>query len=58
MGRAMTDQELFELDYSIRSLSAMTTKWAEEGMEVPAEQICALFSRFVPAFSRFEPAQG
>ena len=56
LGRAMTDQELFELDYSVRSLSAMTTKWAEEGMEIPPEQVCALLGRFVPPFSRFDPA--
>lgn len=54
MGRSLTDQELFELDYTIRALSAMTSKWAEEGMEVPAEQICALFSRYIPAFTRIE----
>lgn len=57
MGRALTDQELFELDYSVRSLSAMTTKWAEEGMEIQAEAMCSLFGRFVPSFSRFELTQ-
>ena len=52
LGRPLTEQELFELDYSVRALSAMTTKWAEEGMEPSAEEMTRLFSRFVPPFAR------
>lgn len=50
IARQMTEAEIFELDYTIRSLSAMTTKWAEEGMDIPPEQIAVLFERFIPAF--------
>lgn len=52
LGRSLSDQELFELDYSVRALSAMTTKWAEEGMEPSVEHMTRLFSRFVPPFAR------
>lgn len=52
LGRPLTEQELFELDYSVRALSAMTTKWAEEGMEPSVESMTQLFSRFVPPFAR------
>lgn len=51
-GRPLTEQELFELDYSVRALSAMTTKWAEEGMEPPVESMTQLFARIVPPFTR------
>lgn len=54
LGRALTQQERFELDYSVRALSAMTTKWAEEGMEPSVEAATQLFSRFVPPFARLE----
>lgn len=52
LGRDLTPQERFELDYIVRALSAMTTKWAEEGMRQPPEDMAALFSRFVPPFAR------
>lgn len=52
LGRPLTEQELFELDYSVRALSAMTTKWAEEGMEPSVESMTQLFSRFIPPFAR------
>ena len=52
INRSLTEAELFELDYTIRSLSTMTSKWAEEGMEIPPEQLAALFDRFIPAFAR------
>ena len=52
LGRPLSENELFELDYSVRALSAMTTKWAEEGMEPSAEEMTRLFSRFVPTFAR------
>lgn len=52
--RPLTEQELFELDYSVRALSAMTTKWAEEGMEPSVESMTQLFSRFIPSFARTE----
>ena len=52
LGRSLSDQELFELDYSVRALSAMTTKWAEEGMEPSVEDMTQLFSRFGPPFAR------
>lgn len=54
LARPLTEQELFELDYTVRSLSAMTTKWAEEGMEGPPERLACLFDRFIPAFCRFD----
>ena len=54
LGRALTKQELFELDYSVRALSAMTTKWAESGMQPSVEDTTRLFSRFVPPFARME----
>ena len=52
LGRSLTEHELFELDYTVRSLSVMTTKWAEEGMEPSVEDMTQLFSRFVPPFAR------
>ena len=52
LGRPLTDHELFELDYTVRSLSVMTTKWAEEGMVVPPEDMTLLFGRFIPPFAR------
>ena len=54
LGRILTEQERFELDYSVRALSALTTKWAEEGMEPSVEATTQLFSRFVPPFARLE----
>lgn len=52
LGRSLTEHELFELDYSIRALSTMTTKWAEEGMEPSVDDMVDLFSRIVPSFTR------
>ena len=54
LGRTLTEHEHFELDYSVRALSAMTTKWAEEGMQPSVEATTQLFSRFVPPFARFD----
>ena len=54
LGRKLTEKEMFELDYSVRALSAMTTKWAESGMQCSVEEMTQLFSRFVPPFSRLD----
>ena len=52
LNRSLTEDEVFELDYTVRSLSVMTTKWAEEGMDVPPERLAILFDRFLPEFAR------
>ena len=54
LGRVLTEQERFELDYSVRALSAITTKWAESGMEPSVGAMTVLLSRFVPPFARLK----
>lgn len=55
LNRALSEQELFELDYAISALAAMTTKWAEDGMTVPPERMATLFDRCIPPFCRDRP---
>ena len=54
LGRELTEQERFELDYSVRALSAITTKWAESGMEPSIGSLTMLLARFVPPFARLK----
>ncbi len=51
LDRPLTDNELIELDYAGRAHSAMTAKWAEEGMEVPVEKMVEIFHNSIPSFS-------
>ena len=45
-----TETELIELDYTIRALAALTTKWGRDGMVMSVETIVRIFSTHVPAF--------
>jgi len=54
LGRQLTEHERFELDYSVRALSAITTKWAESGMEPSVGSMTVLMARFVPTFARLK----
>ncbi|MEL1134474.1 hypothetical protein AAC978_04745 [Desulfitobacterium sp. THU1] len=45
-----TEAELLELDYTIRALAALTTKWGRDGMVVPVEAAVRIFSTHVPPF--------
>jgi hypothetical protein len=45
-----TDDELVELDYTIKALAALTTKWGRDGMTVPIETSVHIFSDHVPPF--------
>ena len=54
LGRPLTAHELFELDYTVRAFSAITSKWAESGMEPSVGSMTLLLSRFVPPFARLK----
>lgn len=45
-----TEEELVELDYTIRALASLTTKWVRDGMVVPVETMIHIFSTHVPPF--------
>lgn len=45
-----TNEELIELDYTIKALATLTTKWGRDGMEVPVEKIVRIFSQHIPDF--------
>lgn len=45
-----TDDELVELDYTIKALAALTTKWGRDGMVVPVETAVHIFCNHIPAF--------
>ncbi len=45
-----TNYELLELDYTIKALAALTTKWGRDGMVVPIEIVVKIFNNHVPLF--------
>lgn len=45
-----TDAELVELDYTIKALAALTTKWGRDGMIVPVETMVHIFNTHIPEF--------
>lgn len=45
-----TDEELLELDYCIKALASLTTKWGRDGMVVPVEKIVKIFNDHIPDF--------
>lgn len=45
-----TDCELLELDYTIKALASLTTKWGRDGMVVPVEMIVKIFNDHIPFF--------
>jgi len=45
-----TKEELLELDYAIRALASLTTKWGRDGMVVPVEKMVHIFSTHIPPF--------
>ena len=47
---AWTDEELVELDYTIKALATLTTKWGRDGMMVPVESIVHIFNQHIPSF--------
>lgn len=42
--------ELLRLDYTIKALASLTTKWGRDGMVVPVETIVQIFSDHIPLF--------
>jgi hypothetical protein len=45
-----TNDELVELDYTIKALATLTTKWGRDGMVVPVETIVRIFNQHIPDF--------
>lgn len=45
-----TEDELVDLDYTIKALAALTTKWGRDGMIVPVEKIVQIFNDHIPSF--------
>jgi len=45
-----TEDELVDLDYTIKALASLTTKWGRDGMVVPVEKVVHIFSDHVPPF--------
>ncbi len=45
-----TNKELVELDYTIKALATLTTKWGRDGMVVPVEAIVHIFNQHIPNF--------
>lgn len=45
-----TETELVELDYTIKALASLTTKWGRDGMQVPVDHIVQIFNDHVPQF--------
>ena len=45
-----TKDELLELDYTVRALASLTTKWGRDGMIVPVEKMVYIFSTHIPPF--------
>ncbi|MEN6580319.1 MAG: TetR-like C-terminal domain-containing protein [Anaerolineaceae bacterium] len=45
-----TEVELVELDYVIKALAALTTKWGRDGMVVPVETVVHIFNTHIPEF--------
>ena len=45
-----TNEELVELDYTIRALASLTTKWGRDGMVVPVEKMVHIFNTHIPPF--------
>jgi hypothetical protein len=43
-----TNDELVELDYTIKALATLTTKWGRDGMEIPVEAIVRIFNHHIP----------
>lgn len=48
-----TEAELVELDYTVKALASLTTKWGRDGMVVPVETTVQIFSHHVPAFLKY-----
>lgn len=47
---AWTEDELIDLDYTVKALAALTTKWGRDGMVVPVEKAVQIFSDHIPSF--------
>ncbi len=45
-----THNELVELDYTIKALASLTTKWGRDGMVVPVEMAVRIFSDHIPPY--------
>lgn len=45
-----TDEELLDLDYTIKALASLTTKWGRDGMVVPVEKAVQIFNMHIPQF--------
>ena len=45
-----TEIELIQLDYTIKALASLTTKWGRDGMVVPVDIIVQIFSDHIPDF--------
>jgi hypothetical protein len=44
------EDELVELDYTIKALACLTTKWGRDGMVVPVETAVQIFSHHIPPY--------
>ncbi len=47
------NEELVELDYTIKALATLTTKWGRDGMQVPVEKIVRIFNQHIPDFLKY-----
>lgn len=45
-----TESELVDLDYTIKALASLTTKWGRDGMVVPVETAVRILSDHIPDF--------
>ncbi len=45
-----TEDELIDLDYTVKALASLTTKWGRDGMVVPVEKAVQIFNDHVPQF--------
>jgi hypothetical protein len=45
-----TEDELIDLDYAVKALASLTTKWGRDGMLIPLEKAVHIFNDHVPQF--------
>jgi hypothetical protein len=45
-----TEEQLVDLDYTIKALASLTTKWGRDGMVVPVEKAVQIFNDHIPQY--------
>jgi hypothetical protein len=45
-----TEDQLVDLDYTIKALASLTTKWGRDGMVVSVERAVQIFSDHIPQY--------